>query len=131
MPDTDRYPADKVWISSVGALVATLEEVQQNFARYGLFDDQVRFVKGWFRDTLPTAPITRLAVLRLDGDLYESTILTLKHLYPKLSVGGFAIIDDYHYESCRAAVDDYRAEHEIQETVVDIDGRGAYWRKEK
>jgi O-methyltransferase len=55
----------------------------------------VRFLPGWFRETLPSAPIKRLAVLRLEGDLYESTIVALDALYPKLSPGGFAIVDDY------------------------------------
>ena len=76
-------------------LAVPLERVQDNFRRYGLLDEQVRFLKGWFRDTLPTAPIERLAVLRLDGDLYESTIQALDGLYDKLSAGGFVIVDDY------------------------------------
>ena len=71
------------------------EEVRANFERYGLLDDQVRFLPGWFKDTLPDAPIDRIAVLRLDGDLYESTIQALDALYPRLSPGGFCIIDDY------------------------------------
>ena len=72
------------------------DEVRERFARYGLLDDQVRFLRGWFRETLPTAPIQRLAVLRLDCDLYDSTYDTLAALYPRLSVGGYAIVDDYH-----------------------------------
>ena len=71
------------------------EEVKANFRRYGLLDDQVRFLPGWFKDTLQDAPIDRIAVLRLDGDLYESTIQALDALYPRVSPGGFCIIDDY------------------------------------
>ena len=82
-------------------------------ARYGLLDEQVRFLPGWFRDTLPSAPVERLALLRLDGDLYESTIVALESLYPKLSPGGFAIVDDYGVPACREAVDDFRARHGI------------------
>ena len=80
---------------AAGLLAVSLDEVKANFGRYGLLDDQVRFLPGWFRDTLPTAPIERLAVLRLDGDLYESTIVALESLYPKLSPGGFVVVDDY------------------------------------
>ena len=57
---------------------------------------------GWFSDTLPGAPIDKLAVLRLDGDLYDSTTDALTNLYPKLSVGGFLIVDDYIIPSCPA-----------------------------
>ena len=106
--------------------------MQDNFRRYGLLDRQVRFLKGYFRDTLPTAPIDRLAVLRLDGDLYESTIVALESLYPKLSPGGFAIIDDYKLvPMCRKAVDDFRDEYRINEPLEQIDWTGVHWRKGK
>jgi O-methyltransferase len=85
-------------------LAVSLEQVKANFDRYGLLDDQVRFLKGWFRDTLPVAPIERLAVLRLDGDMYESPMDTLVNLYPKLSEGGYVIVDDYGaIPACRQA----------------------------
>ena len=64
---------------------ASLEAVRDRFDRYGLLDDQVKFLPGWFRDTLPTAPIERLALLRLDGDLYDSTYDALDALYPRVS----------------------------------------------
>ena len=111
-------------------LAVSLEQVQANFARYELLDDQVKFLKGWFRDTLPDSPVEALAVMRLDGDLYESTMDALVHLYPKLSPGGFVIVDDYGLTTCRAAVDDYRERHEIKEPLVEIDWTGAYWRLE-
>ena len=105
--------------------------VRHNFERYGLLDDQVRFLVGWFKDTLPTAPIEQLALLRLDGDLYESTWQALEALYPKLSSGGYCIVDDYGTlpTQAQAAVHDYRAKVGSTETIVDIDGSGAYWRK--
>src|SRR5262249_42859847 len=70
-------------------LVVSLEQVSELCARYDLLDGQVRFLKGWFKDTLRTAPIEKLAMLRLDGDLYESTIDALDPLYAKVSDGGF------------------------------------------
>ena len=129
-PDPENYPADAgaAWhlrpLTEVG-----VEHVKRNFERYGLFDNQVKFLRGWFRDTLPTAPIERLAVLRLDGDLYESTMDALVPLYPKLSPGGFIIIDDYNLPTCRQAVSDYREKQGITDEIVPIDDAGIYWRK--
>jgi O-methyltransferase len=81
---------------------------------------------------MPTAPIEKLAILRLDGDLYQSTMEVLTALYPKLSAGGFCIIDDYGaIPACRQAVEDYRSANGIEETLVSIDFTGVYWRKLK
>jgi O-methyltransferase len=105
-------------------------ELARNFARYGLLDEQVRFLPGWFRDTLPGAPIDELALIRLDGDLYESTIVALEALYPKLAPGGCLIVDDYGaLDTCRQAVDDYRAAHAISEPLEHVDWTGVYWRR--
>jgi O-methyltransferase len=129
--DEAKYPQDAgIPYHTMKELMISLEKVQANFARYELLDDQVKFLKGWFRDTLPTAPMKQLAVMRLDGDMYESTMDGLNALYPKLSVGGFVIIDDYGMlEPCRQAVDDYRAQHGIQETIEKIDFAGVFWRR--
>lgn len=130
-PDAAKYKADKgLRLDRFAPMLAVSEaEVRANFQRYGLLDDQVRFLPGWFKDTLPDAPIDRIAVLRIDGDLYESTMQVLDALYPRLSPGGFCIIDDYQLKMCRQAVTDYRANHGISANIVDIDGRGAFWRK--
>jgi hypothetical protein len=106
-----------------------LKEVEENFRRYDLLDGQVRFLPGWFSDTLPAAPIDRLAILRLDGDLYDSTMDALSTLYPKLSAGGYVIVDDYGLRTCRLAVEDYRAAHGITDEIRLIDRFGAYWRR--
>lgn len=127
-PDTQNFPADRVWEPSSGKIAVSLETVQHNFSRYGLLDEQVRFLQGWFKDTLPGAPIERLAVLRLDGDYYESTWDALTQLYPKLSPGGFVIVDDYNLETCRKAVHDFRALADITEPIGQIDGSGVFWR---
>lgn len=111
-------------------LAVSLEEVKANFERYGLLDEQVRFLEGWFHDTLPEAPIERLAVVRLDGDLYESTMDALVNLYPKLSVGGYLIVDDYGaLPPCRQAVHDYREAHRIHEEIRLIDWSGVFWQR--
>jgi hypothetical protein len=130
-PDVQRYPHDAGDLYHThDVLAVSLEQVQENFGRYGLLDDQVRFLKGWFRNTLPAAPIERIAVLRLDGDMYESTCDALTSLYPKLSVGGYAIIDDYKVvPGCRQAVDDYRSRHGITDEITEIDWAGVFWRR--
>ena len=132
-PDAAKYPhdaGDQFWRNP--HLVVPLSTVQENFRRYGLLDDRVRFLEGWFEDTLPTAPVERIAVLRLDGDMYGSTIVALRALYSKLSVGGYAIVDDYGaVPACRAAVEDFRAEQGITEELMTIDWTGVYWRRER
>jgi hypothetical protein len=130
-PDEEKYPADKGDQHYLAPhLAVSLETVKANFARYDLLDDQVRFLPGWFKDTLPVAPIERIAVMRLDGDMYESTMDALTHLYPKLSPGGFVIVDDYGYlESCRQAVNDYRQAQGINDPIWRVDWTGAYWQR--
>lgn len=130
-PNTEAYPMDGVsHMHEQEHLRVSLEQVQANFAKYDLLDDQVCFLKGWFKDTLPTAPIQQIAVLRLDGDLYESTLDALMHLYPKLSIGGYVIVDDYGaLEMCKLAVDNYRSLYGITAPIHQIDWTGAYWRR--
>ncbi len=120
---------DLHWLSKIEPLAVSEEQVRENFSRYGLLDDQVVFLKGWFRDTLPTAPIEKLAVLRMDGDLYESTMDALINLYPKLSRGGYAIVDDYFIPSCRKAIHDYRDREGITDKIIQIDTQGVYWQR--
>ncbi len=111
-------------------LAVSLEEVQDNFKIYGLLDEQTKFLKGWFKDTLPSAKIGQLALMRLDGDMYESTMDALTALYPKLSPNGYVIIDDYHVvPECRVAVKDYCRAHGVEPEIEEIDGVGVYWRK--
>jgi O-methyltransferase len=129
-PDPARYKADSGSVFDFDELAVGLEQVKHNFRRYGLLDDQVRFLVGWFKDTLSGAPIEKLSVLRLDGDMYESTIQALDALYPKLSPGGYCIVDDYGaIEQCKHAVHDYRARLGITEEIIDIDGWGVFWRR--
>jgi hypothetical protein len=129
-PDPERFPADaRSGMHLVDFLSVPLETVKANFGRFGLLDDQVRFVKGWFRDTLPALTGETWAVVRLDGDLYESTMVGLESLYPSLSPGGYVIIDDYELRMCRAAVEDFRAANAIGEPLERVEYTGVYWRK--
>lgn len=130
-PDPGRWPAeagDEHWTRE--QLAVPVEEVKANFARYGLLDERVRFLVGWFKDTLPTAPIQRLAVLRLDGDTYGSTMEALQALYPKLSVGGYVIVDDYGaIPQCKEAVTDFREAHDISDPMEWVDWTGVWWQR--
>jgi O-methyltransferase len=130
--DTDRYPADRGdRLHRIGFLAVSRQTVAANFRAYDLFDDRVRFLEGWFADTLPQAPIDRLAVLRLDGDMYGSTMQVFTSLYDKVSPGGFVIVDDYSIPQCRQAVDDFRAARGIAEPTQSIDPMSAFWRKSR
>ena len=130
-PDAGRYPDDEGDIHHQYTwLAVTLDVVKDTFRRYGLLDEQVRFLEGWFKDTLPNAPIKRLAVARLDGDMYESTMDALTALYPRLSVGGFVILDDWQLiPNCRKAIEDFRAAQGITEPIQAVDGNAGYWRR--
>lgn len=114
-------------VGGVADFSVSLDEVRANFARYGLLDDQIEFLKGLFKDTLPKAPVQSIAVLRLDGDLYESTRDGLV-LYDKLSHGGALIADDYFlFEGQRKAIDEFRSARGIADPFVRIDHFGGYW----
>jgi len=125
--DADKHYVD---LSENPYLAVSLEDVKSNFGRFGLLNEQVKFLKGWFKDTLGTAPIKQLAILRLDGDMYESTMDALNALYQKVSNGGFVIVDDYHsWQTCKRAVDEFRAQKGIHDPIEEIDGMAIFWRK--
>jgi O-methyltransferase len=129
-PRPELYPADRdSSLHMHRELSVPLDVVKANFNRYGLLDDQVVFVKGFFCDTLPSLKCGPFALIRLDGDLYESTWLALQHLHPKVSPGGFVIIDDFGVApACRQAVFEYRAQHRIESPIHQVDRSGVWWR---
>jgi len=111
-------------------LAVSKDEVAELFNRYELLDQQVKFLVGWFKDTLLTAPIKSIAVLRLDGDLYESTMDALNPLYAKVTTGGFIIVDDYYScPPCKRAIDDFRIAQRIADDIIQIDDQSIFWRK--
>jgi hypothetical protein len=137
-PDREAFPLEAKAHSSpvmtklLNHFAVGIDDVKKNFAAYGLLDDHVRFLKGWFKDTLPNVPITYLAVMRLDGDFYESTRDALRNLYHRLSPGGYVIIDDYGEKSwtyCRKAVDEFRAEQGIDDPLFQVDSKCFFWRR--
>lgn len=129
-PNPEKYPEDAgEWMHLAKELAVPAKDVKANFQRFDMLDDQVQFIEGFFSETLATAPVERLAVLRLDGDMYESTMDTLVALYPKLSSGGYLIVDDYQRDNCKQAINDYRIEHKIDDPICEIDWVSAYWQK--
>jgi hypothetical protein len=131
-PQPDEFPQDEGWnLHLYPELAVNIEQVKANFARYELLDDQVVFVKGFFRDTLPSLDAGPFALVRLDGDLYESTYLALEALYPKLSPGGFIILDDVNFlPPCQQAVMDYRSRMGITAHMHEVDWSASWWQKE-
>lgn len=129
-PDAKTYPADEGdQHHTFKMLAVSQDEVAENFRLFGALGENVKFIEGFFEQSLVTPPCEKFSLLRLDGDMYSSTIQALEPLYPRLEKGGFIIIDDYALPACRLAVEDYRKAHTINEPIVDIDGVGAYWRK--
>jgi len=130
-PGPSRFPQDTGdTLHNQAPLRISPEEVESNFRKYDLFDGQVRFLKGWFKDTLPSAPIERLAVLRLDGDMYQSTMEGISALYEKVSSGGYVIVDDYGaVPGCRQAISDFCRAKRFNPNLQQIDWTGVYWQK--
>lgn len=130
-PPSHAYPADKGdHHHTMPFLAVPAAEVKARFEKYGLSGPNVRFLEGWFKDTLP-GPVERLAVLRVDGDLYESTWQVLNALYACVAPSGWIIVDDYGaVHSCRRAVDDFREAWNITAPLQEIDWTGVFWQKE-
>jgi O-methyltransferase len=128
-PDPKYQEDDNDTFHTWDILKVSLEKVKQNFELYGVLDKQVMFLKGWFKDTLKNTPIQKLSILRLDGDMYGSTMDILENLYDKVSSGGYVIVDDYILLPCRKAIDDFRKDNDIHEPIIEIDGIGVYWKK--
>ena len=102
-----------------------LDAVKANLAKTGYDPALISYVKGKVEDTIPEHAPEKIAILRLDTDWYESTYHELTHLYPRLSVGGVLIIDDYgHWEGARKAVDQYIQERHLKVLLNRIDYTG-------
>ena len=131
-PDPEKYPLDKgLDLHLYEELAVSEEEVRANFAKIGLLDDRVITVKGWFRDTMKNFPAKSIAVLRLDGDLYESTIDPLNYLFDRVSPGGWIIVDDYEvFDACKQAVRDFLRARRLTPDIKHIDGVGVYFQKD-
>jgi O-methyltransferase len=127
-PNGQKYPKDKRdRLFVFEELAVSQETVVENFDKYGLLDDQVVFLKGFFSETLPRLTTERFALLRLDGDMYESTMDALTNLYDRLSPGGYVIVDDYGaLNSCRQAVHDFLNSRGLAPTIHRVN-EGVHW----
>merc|ERR1719419_1826416 len=131
----NRTPHDNAKWERMKALRVNKTTVQQNFRKFDLLDENVKFVEGYFVNSLPKIrdDVTELAVLRLDGDMYESTMDILFNLYEKVTIGGFVIIDDWSIASCNKAIKEFREIHQITEELLPI-LKGSvryYWVKQR
>ena len=120
-------------LKSTGVSSCAIGTVKKNMQKWGIDPSLLVYHEGWFQNTLPVdAPgIDSIALLRLDGDLYESTKVCLDHLYPKLSYGGWCVIDDYALEGCRRAVHEYLSGIGEQPEITKVPGEWSvvYWQK--
>jgi hypothetical protein len=128
-PDAGAWPRDKGDTSyQRTALAIGLEEVKGHFRDFHLLSDNIVFVKGFFEQSLQTAGIDRLAVLRLDGDMYGSTMTVLEQLCHKLEIGGYLILDDWLIGGARQALLDFRTRRGIEETM-NQNFSGIFWKR--
>jgi O-methyltransferase len=104
---------------------APLDDVRANLASTNYPADRIRFIRGRVEDTIPREAPHNIVILRLDTDWYASTRHELIHLYPKLSVGGVLVVDDYgHWEGARKAVDEYINDNRLPILLQRIDYTG-------
>jgi O-methyltransferase len=93
---------------STGVSACSRHLVEQNLRSWGIRPARMVFHEGWFQYTVPEWPKgKKIALLRLDGDLYASTLVCFEYLYPELSDGGVCIVDDCNLAGCLRAVSDY------------------------
>jgi O-methyltransferase len=85
---------------AAGRLLASVDQVLGNFKRYQLPEPCIH--PGWFQDTLPSQLPDQICFAHLDGDLYDSILMSLRHVYPRLTAGAVCVIDDYSDPSLHA-----------------------------
>eukprot|EP01062_Namystynia_karyoxenos_P017176 TRINITY_DN16302_c0_g2_i1.p1 TRINITY_DN16302_c0_g2~~TRINITY_DN16302_c0_g2_i1.p1 ORF type:complete len:255 (+),score=80.49 TRINITY_DN16302_c0_g2_i1:719-1483(+) len=112
------HPRDDAFWKYLDYVSVSERQVQDHFRRYQLLDSSVEFVRGWFSDSLPAlrSRLPPIAVLRLDGDMYKSTLDVLCNLYDKLEVGGYWIVDDWNVPAAVWAVNAFLGNHSITDT---------------
>lgn len=132
LPSGDRniHKGDQGWDHTPYLEVPDLI-VAENFLKLNLLDSKVIFVKGFFKDTMPILrdKIESLAIMRLDGDMYQSTVDVLYNLYNKLNVGGYVIIDDWFGFPAKDACEDFFKVHKFSPKIVPVDTHAAYFKK--
>ena len=133
LPEASTGEDNDSW-SKMTFLMVPLQDVQANFEAFGLLDSQTQFHQGFFGASCPEFRkdfMGRLAVIRLDGDMYESTMDILYNVYEMLSVSGYAIIDDYGIDECKKAIAEFMKVNSIEEEIKIVDDYGAYFQKSR
>lgn len=149
IPRTDSLrPDEAAYARHNATLAVSLEQVRASFVAFGLqdrLDKDVHFHRGYFNESLPRIrhlfqKDSSISLLRMDGDMYDSTVDILYNLYESVSVGGFVVVDDWRWEDGAAKISfgaqeaciDFRVVHGIEDTehaMVRIGFYGAYWVK--
>lgn len=120
-------PIEQRLVSS-GISASSVENVKKNLRAFG-FDSEFIYHKGWFQDTVAVAPVGAIAILRLDGDLYESTKVCLENLFFRIVPGGCLILDDYPLPGSRKALDDFFRDMGVDlKPTIACDTGAAYFR---
>ena len=83
-------------------------QARSTLRRYGVLDDRITFVPGYFNESLPPEQATAFALVHIDADAYDSVMDALDRLYSRISPGGYVVVDDFHLPGVRAAVMDFR-----------------------
>jgi len=109
-------------------VAASLQEVKINFTKFGLLDSKIKLIEGDIRLTLEISQNLpkAISILRIDTDFYDSTLISLKKLWPLLANGGVLILDDYaHWDGARRAVDEYFSANGLESLLkIPIAGGG-------
>ena len=114
-----------------GVSACSVEQVQGHMERWGVDGSRLVYWEGWFQDTVKDWPCDKpISLLRLDGDLYESTMVCLEHLYPRLSRGGICIADDCTLKGCAEAMRDYFSGEPPKRIPVPGGDGCEWWRKQ-
>lgn len=127
-PTVEDGPAAEAWQKDTDGpfyydnCTASLESAQQAMTMSGV--PKYKVIKGWFNQTVtgfvPPAPI---AVLRLDGDWYDSTLVVLEALYQHLARDGIIIVDDYYaWDGCSRAVHDFLSRRKLAARITQRHG---------
>ena len=106
-------------------------EVASNFQKFNLLAPNVIFAKGFFNYSMPIlrSQIQNISILRLDGDMYKSTVDVLYHLYDKVSIGGYVIVDDWFGFPAKQACEDFFQAHNFRPVVIPVDSSSVFWQK--
>ena len=125
-------PSDQLLVSS-GITVHSKQEVINNLKKWGLWDKvSINLIEGWVQKSMINShPQGKIAILRLDMDVYDPTIFVLRMLYDRVSTGGVIIIDDWALEGVRVAVQEFCKEKGIVPHLKTIENSTpVYWVKE-